>query len=320
MIADPVHALPQVSCITPGARLQGLRSDRSIAQPAASESAAFVDLPTAATVHAGETTSLYVHLYEQQSDEAEAPGLSGAAPLPVTTGPLQWFHSRALEAQAKLQQRAKQHKFSAGGLQRQQQGVEAKLAVIWEVRAAGQNPRLGSCLAQQLPSPPRPPLQAVLKGPHRVEHNFKASPLCVVALRLLVANGLIHRTAVSVDCGAPGVSVSPPPIPGTWHTTEGAVGGGMGAQEPPHGQGQPQAGRQSGLTPSAAWQWCGQSHTFLGPLDPGRSSEVGLQVAIMAPGHYQLQGYKLAYSEDDLRSPLDSVPGPPCSITVVQAS
>jgi len=312
--ANDHFLIRQVSCATHGMALSPL-PEHGVPQEAATATAA--DLLLEAKVGLGHTSSLYAHI-EQKDGPADVAPAAGA--LPVKEGVLQWFHTCSAEAQ--LARQAHDSPPPIPNAPQQPQECSARVVVLWEVRTAGRSLRLGSCLADLSPPPvpatapgPQPPLRVVLKGPQLLRHDFSASPLCEVPLTLMVRNCLPHGTAVNVDCSeaaaAAATSASPAGAAGTWHLSEAAQDG--APEDAPSSAG----GRQGGPAPSLPWQWCGQSQATLSPLPPGGSGQVGLSIVVMAPGQYQVGGYKLTWTQSDLMAVADSgLAGPQCTITI----
>eukprot|EP00191_Tetraselmis_sp_GSL018_P010607 CAMPEP_0177617484 /NCGR_PEP_ID=MMETSP0419_2-20121207/24909_1 /TAXON_ID=582737 /ORGANISM="Tetraselmis sp., Strain GSL018" /LENGTH=1191 /DNA_ID=CAMNT_0019116003 /DNA_START=216 /DNA_END=3787 /DNA_ORIENTATION=+ len=176
----------QVSCLSPGLRVQHLGEGPPGAPPAEGPSSGAErarDLMAGpVAVGPGETSTLLLHLWEGAVPEESEP--EAGPPLPMASGPPRWF--------------------LAG---RAEEGDGASLAVVWELPSAGRGGRrLGTCLAApaegQPPGPAAEPLRAVLRAPSRaLEHSFASDPLCEAELTLVVASGLDHPTSVTVECG-----------------------------------------------------------------------------------------------------------------------
>lgn len=140
-----------------------------------------------------------------------------------------------------------------------------------------------------------PPIDAQLRGPASVAHDFRASPLCVVPLMLQLRNTMAAPAAVCVEVGKlPEAQVAPLGVP-TWapapalSSSAGTASGGL--SQPPAAaavSSSSDATAAGALPPVRHYVWCGRTRVTLSAVPPGQLVEVQLQVAVTRPGKVAL--------------------------------
>ena len=130
-----------------------------------------------------------------------------------------------------------------------------------------------------------PPIDAQLRGPASLAHDFGASPLCVVPVSLLLRNTMAAAAAVCIEVGRqPDGQALPLGVP-TW------------APSPPTASADGSPAASSAASTSAAagalppvrqYAWCGRTRLTLPALSAGQVVEVPLRVAITRPGKVAL--------------------------------
>ncbi|KAK9825400.1 hypothetical protein WJX81_000447 [Elliptochloris bilobata] len=165
---------------------------------------------------------------------------------------------------------------------------------------AGGPPRLGLHHMYNVLPRGTEAVRAVAQSPARVLHDFGAHGACVAVLRLGLRSCLPERVTVTVSTGAGAETAA-------WRIREGGdAAAGAGAAPAPAASLDQAAGLRSG----AEYVWVAATHTLLPDLAPGAAADVALQVAVFAPGMYEVGDYSIAWTRAGSGVAGGSCPGP----------
>ena len=128
-----------------------------------------------------------------------------------------------------------------------------------------------------------------------VSHDFGASPLCEIEVKLHVRN-TSRTTHLAFDFEAAGSAAAPKPeLPAGAASAAGAASGPGAAGGPPAaGAASAFAGVPSLCTPGGQSMWLGRTSLKREWLEPGEVSVLTLRAAVLGGGVYLLDGYRVS--------------------------